>query len=340
VDVVLLVCRLILAAVLAVAAVAKLADRRGTGGSLEGFGLPPAAAPYLAVALPGVELLVAGALVPVATAWAGALAATALLVSFAGAIALALALARGSVADCHCFGRLSSETVGWSTLARNLVLVGLAAFVAIAGSDDAGAAVPAWGAWAALAAGLALNFAFLFELMKQHGRLLARLDELRPAASEPAAGPAAAAAALGAPAPNLALPDLSGRVVSLGDLLDGRRDALIVFSDPRCGACDPLLPEVARRQRDADSDPLVVLVSLGNPDDIRAKVSDHGIELVLLADDFEIARSFGIGGLPGAIALDAGGNVAGPPVHGANEVLPLLLGEASDGLQLVEVSGG
>jgi hypothetical protein len=83
-----------------------------------------------------------------------------------------------------------------------------------------------------------------------------------------------------------------------------------------------------------------VLVSLGDPDEIRAKVSDHGIELVLLADDFEIARSFGVGGLPAAIALDAAGNVAGAPVHGANEVLPLLLGGAGDGLRLVEVNGG
>ena len=73
---------------------------------------------------------------------------------------------------------------------------------------------------------------------------------------------------------------------------------------------------------------------------IRAKVSDHGIELVLLAEDFEIARSFGIGGLPGAIALDADGNVAGAPVHGANEVLPLLLSAAADELRLVEVNGG
>ena len=334
-DVLLLVCRLIVAAVLAVAAVAKLADRAGTRGSFEGFGLPPAAAGQLAVAVPGVELAIAAALLPVATAWAGALAATALLAGFTGAVALALA--RGVEADCHCFGRLSSETVGWSTLVRNLLLLAPAGFVAIAGTDDAGAAVPLWVGAVALGAGLAVNFAFLFELMKQHGRLLAQLEELRPAA---AAGPPAAPAP-GMRAPSLALPDLSGRTVSLDELLDGDRDALLVFSDPRCGACDPLLPAIAGRQRrDHGSEPLVVLVSLGDPEEIRAKVSDHGIELVLLAEDFEIARSFGIGGLPGAIALDADGNVAGAPVHGANEVLPLLLSAAADELRLVEVNGG
>jgi peroxiredoxin len=333
VDVLLLVCRLILAAVFAVAAVAKLADRSGTRRSLEGFGVPSAAAGHLAVAVPGAELLVAAALVPVATAWAGALAATALLAGFAGAVALALV--RGVEADCHCFGRLSSEKVGWSTLVRNLLLVGLAAFVAIAGADDAGASVPAWVGGVALAAGVALNFAFLFQLMQQNGRLLARLDELRPAASGPPAAPA-----LGAPAPSFALPDLSGRIFSLDDLLNGRREVLLVFSDPNCGACDPLLPEIGRRQRDPGSDPLVVLVSLGNPEDIRAKASDDGIELVLLADDFEIARSFGVGGLPGAIALDADGNVAGAPAHGTNEVLPLLLEGAPDVPRLVEVNGG
>jgi hypothetical protein len=333
VDVVLLVCRLVLAVVLAVAAIAKLADRTGTRRSLEGFGLPTGAATHLSLAIPAIELLIAAALVPVATAWGGALAATALLAGFTGAVALALA--RGVEADCHCFGRLSSEKVGWGTLARNLLLLGLAAFVAVAVRDDAGASVPLWIGGLALAAGLALNFAFLFELMKQHGRLLAQLEELRPAVSGPPATPAP-----GTPAPSLALPDLSGRIVALDELLDDDRDALLVFSDPRCGACEPVLPEIARRQRDPGSDPRVVLVSLGDPDEIRAKVSDHGIELVLLADDFEIARSFGVGGLPAAIALDAAGNVAGAPVHGANEVLPLLLGGAGDGLRLVEVNGG
>jgi peroxiredoxin len=333
VDVLLLACRLALTAVLAVAAVAKLADRSGTRSSLEGFGVPSGAAPYVAVAIPGVELMVAAALVPVATAWAGALAATALLAGFAGAVGVAIA--RGSEADCHCFGRLSSETVRWSMLLRNLALLGVAAFVAIAGSEDPGASVPTWVGGVALAAAVALNFVFLFELMKQHGRLLARLEELRPAASGPPTAPA-----LGAPAPNFALPDLSGQVVTLDELLDGRRDVLLVFSDPKCGACDPLLPEIARRQRDPGSDPRVVLVSLGDPEHVRAKVSDHGIELVLLADDFEIARSFGVGGLPGAIELDADGNVAGAPAHGTTQVLPLLLEGAPDELRLVEVNGG
>jgi peroxiredoxin len=211
----------------------------------------------------------------------------------------------------------------------------LAGFVAIAGGDDAGAAVPLWVGGVALGVGVALNFAFMYELMKQHGRVLARLEELRPAASGPPAAPVP-----GMRAPSLELPDLSGRLVSLDELLDGDRDALLVFSDPRCGACDPLLPEIARRQRDEGVHPSVVLVSLGDPDEIRAKASDHGIELVLLADDFEIARSFGIGGLPGAIAVDADGNVAGAPAHGAGEVLPLLLRGAADDLRLVEVNGG
>jgi uncharacterized membrane protein YphA (DoxX/SURF4 family)/peroxiredoxin len=338
VGVLLLTGRLVLAGVLLVAAVAKLADRAGARRSLEAFGVPAALAPAAAVALPVAELLVGAALVPVATAWVAALAATALLVSFS--VAIAVAIRRGVQADCHCFGRLSSEHVGRGTLARNLALLVPAVFVAVAGAGDAGTSATAWlgdlSAAAALglaggvlvSAALAVNFAFLFQLLKQNGRLWAEIEKLRGGARAPDGA-----------APRLALPDLSGRLVELDDLLDGDRGLLLVFSDPHCAACDPLLPEIGRRQGDRDADPTPVLVSLGTAEDIRAKVSDHGIELVLLAgNDFEIARSFGVRGLPGAVAVDADGRVSGDPAIGTDPVLELLTA-TSGRPRLVEVNG-
>jgi methylamine dehydrogenase accessory protein MauD len=328
-DGLLLTCRLLLAAVLLVAAVAKLADRAGARRSLEGFGVPTFLAPAAALALPIVELLAAIALLPTATAWAGAVAATALLVVFSAAVATAIA--RGIDADCHCFGNLASARVGYGTLARNLALLVPAAVLAISG--DTGASVTPWLGELAIVAALAVNFAFLFQLMKQNGRLWAEVEQLRGGASVPSPAPA-----VGDPAPGFALPDLSGELVELDDLLDGDRGVLMAFTDPACAACDPLLPEIGRRQRDPDADPRVVLVSLGSAEDIRAKVSDHGIDLVLLADDFELARSFGVTGLPGVITLDPDGRFAGEPALGTSPAMTLFR-SAFDAPRLVQVNG-
>jgi peroxiredoxin/uncharacterized membrane protein YphA (DoxX/SURF4 family) len=341
---VLLACRLVLAAVLLVAAFAKLADRDGSRRSLEGFGVPAPLAPAAAVALPLLELIVAIALVPVATAWVGALAGAALLLAFSAV--LAVTIARGADTDCRCFGRLSSKRVGPAMLARNLLLLAIAAFVAIAGAGDAGPSATAWlgdlstAAALGLAVGvlvgvaLALNFAFLVQLLKQNGRLWAELEELRGiAAGRPSV------VALGTPAPGFRLPDLAGRMVDLDDLLDGERGLLLVFSDPHCSACDPLLPEIARRQREPDAALRPLLVSLGSAEGIRAKVSDHGIDVVLLAgDDFEIAKSFGVTGMPGAVVLDAAGRVASEPALGTHRVMALL-DEMFGELRLVRVEG-
>src|SRR5215216_6392572 len=81
-DVVLLIVRLFLAAVLLVAGIAKLADRAGSRRSLLAFGLPKGLAGPLAVLLPLVELVAAVALVPSSTAVWGAWLSFGLFVLF------------------------------------------------------------------------------------------------------------------------------------------------------------------------------------------------------------------------------------------------------------------
>ena len=126
-----LAARLLLALVFAVAGVAKLRDRAGTRDALEGFGVPGNLVRTLAVVVPLAELAVAGLLVPAQTAAAGALGALLLLGVFTGAIGWNLA--HGRAPECHCFGQLHSAPTSWRTLARNGVLLAIAAF-ALAGS--------------------------------------------------------------------------------------------------------------------------------------------------------------------------------------------------------------
>src|SRR4051794_7272653 len=184
----LLIARLLLAGVFVVAGVSKLRDRAGSQKAVADFGVPSVLAPALGILLPLAELAVAGALIPAATAWWGALGAFVLLLLFV--VGIAANLARGRKPDCHCFGQLHSAPAGWSTLVRNGILAAIAGFILWQGRPDAGPSMVAWlGSLSAvqltgLLIGLFLlvllvsQWWFLLHLFRQNGRLLVRLDSL------------------------------------------------------------------------------------------------------------------------------------------------------------------
>lgn len=124
-----LLVRLMLAVVLAVAGVAKLTDRVGSRRAVVDFGVPERFASPVALLLPLAELTAAVLLVLRATARLGAVLALLLLAFFVAAIAVNLS--HGRRPDCHCFGQLHSAPVGWPTLARNVVLALAAAWVVL-----------------------------------------------------------------------------------------------------------------------------------------------------------------------------------------------------------------
>jgi hypothetical protein len=124
---VVLIARLILAAVFAVAAVGKLADRDGTRRALVDFGLPDLLAGPAAVGLPFGELAVSAFLVVGPVAVWGAMGALVLLAFFTTGIAVSLA--RGRRPDCHCFGQVRSAPAGPATLTRNAIFLVLAGLV-------------------------------------------------------------------------------------------------------------------------------------------------------------------------------------------------------------------
>ena len=132
----LLLLRLFLAGIFAVAGAAKLADLAGSRQAMRDFGVPAKLADIFGVLLPLVELATAVALVVPLTAWWGAVAAFSLLLIFVAGIGYNLA--QGRTPDCHCFGQLHSAPAGWSTLIRNLVLAGLAGVVVGFGRSTTG----------------------------------------------------------------------------------------------------------------------------------------------------------------------------------------------------------
>jgi peroxiredoxin len=292
VDTALLAARLLLAAVFASAAVSKLVDPRATATALAEFRVPRPLVRVGTRALPLVELAIAIALIPMATATWAAVVAAVLLAAFSSGVAGVLT--RGERVDCNCFGAIGLGPVSRWTLLRDFVLLGLAAFVAIAGPGDTGATPLAWIGPFAVAA------------------IAGVLFWSRP--------PERAASR----APDFDLPALDGERVTLAELLAEGRGLMIVFGEPSCAECERSLAAVGRLQRDHRGDPPVIVVSRGDLDANRAKASEHGLVTVLLEDEFKLARSLGITGMPGAATLDADGRIAQAPALGARAVDELL----------------
>jgi hypothetical protein len=125
--------RLVLAAVFAMAAFAKLRSLDEFVGVVHNYRiLPEFLVRPVAYALPPLEAAIALALLLEPTRSAGAVAAAALLVVFA--LAMAVNLARGRVEiDCGCFAATLRQRISWALVGRNVALIALAGLAMPAG---------------------------------------------------------------------------------------------------------------------------------------------------------------------------------------------------------------
>jgi thiol-disulfide isomerase/thioredoxin len=295
---------LLLAAVFAAAGVAKLADLDGSRKAVAGFGVPPRLASPLGTFLPLVELatavlLAVGALVGgTAAVRSGAFAALVLISVFCAAIAASVA--RGQAPDCHCFGQLHSAPAGKRTLARNGILLIVAAFVASAG--DAG--------WTVAAAAVVVA---LLGLLPRAKRLEASADALPHEA----------------PAPDFELSSLDGGAVSLAALRARGRPVLLVFTDPNCGPCIALAPEVADWQTRYANDVTIAVVERGEGS--HAAPDGHGRRDVLVERGREVSGAYRAEGTPSAVLISRDGLIASDVAGGA-PAIQALLGRTLQGL--------
>jgi len=121
-----------LGAVFLVAGIAKLRDPALFAEEIANYQLYPDTAPYLAAALPCIEVLVGAALVvtPGRSLWLQAAAVCTTLMMIAFTVATSHVLAEGINIDCGCFGG-DSGPVSSSTVLRDvtLILVSVALFV-------------------------------------------------------------------------------------------------------------------------------------------------------------------------------------------------------------------
>ena len=326
---VLLVGRAVLFGVFAIAGTAKLFDRRGARRAITDLGVPARLAGPAVALLPVVELMLATALLFAPPARLAAVGIIGLLGLFS--ILVAGTLRRGESPDCHCFGQMGGGPVGRGTLVRNAVLAAVALAVAAGGPgysvSDAVRELgdrPVSERILLVGGPIVLLMVFglgrtVFRLLAQQGRLLLRVDALEDLFAHHQG------VALGAPAPPFSLPDLEGRRVSLADLLDEGRPVLLVFTDPNCGPCAELMPELAGWERDYGDVVTIRVISRRDPAANRAMADAYGLAGVLVQTDREVARLYEASATPSAVLIGEDGHIAGPLVAGGVSIWRLLL---------------
>jgi methylamine dehydrogenase accessory protein MauD len=216
-------------------------------------------------------------------------------------------------------GDVGPSAVGWVDDLSTVQLVGL-----IAGVIVLGLLIAQW--W------------FLLNLMRQNGRLLVRLEALEVALASgdlsPSRNGSAVRAEMGLPvgsaAPDFELPDLSGGTLSLNSLRASGKPTLLLFTDPDCGPCQVLLPEVGRWQHERPEEIAVSLISRGEPEENRTQADEHGLSNVLLQEDWEVSEAYRVVGTPSAILVLPDGSVGSHLAVGAQEI-ETLMSRAAEG---------
>ncbi len=315
-----LLARILLFVVFAVAAVAKLADLRASSETVEAFGLPRRLAGPAGTALPVAELAAAAALLPQASARWGAAAALLLLLVFSGGVAYALS--QGRTPDCNCFGRVSSAQIGWRTLVRNGLLALIAALVVW---QAPGASLSAWTrspAAADLVASVAVLAAALLAIAAFQSRQRPAVASTAEAAGIDFGG----ALQPGEMAPDFELANLDGMQVSRDALLARGLPVVLVFASPTCGPCQTLMPELARWQTALNERLTLAVVEsgIGKVEVLRDQLQALGDLPVLVEPGRDVALAYRTSGTPTGIAINPEGRIASPPLPGAEHIESLI----------------
>lgn len=309
----LIVARLGLAAVFAAAGFAKLHDLRGSKKALGDFGVPPAWTPILAVLLPVTEVACAVALVRGEWAQRGAVVAAGLLAVFCAAIAVNLG--RGRAPVCRCFGQVSSLPISRGTLLRNLALLSVAGMVAWT-SDDIPFSWPQYSGHlfetaaitlvGLLAVLVGVLLWFSFHILAQNGGLMLRLEAVEAHLHMPPQSAPVEGLPLGQLAPAFDLYAVDGGTRNLYALEESHTTVMLVFTDPACGACEALLPDLVLWQRAYVDRLSIVPVTRGETEQIRAQSKARGLYNVLVQLDREVSQAYLVTAIPSAVLVVEG----------------------------------
>jgi peroxiredoxin len=193
----------------------------------------------------------------------------------------------------------------------------------------------------ALAAGSWLGW----QLLRQNGRMLLRLDELEKRLNELEFGGAdePAGLPLDSIAPEFELPNLAGEHKTLAQ--HRGQTVLLIFFNPACGFCRELLPklvvvdsereEAVHHGKDPASNgephsqqpswPHLLIISTGDLEANRKMFNQHKVTCpVLLQKDMEVATAYKANGTPTGYLINSEGKIASELAVGGEALLALL----------------
>jgi peroxiredoxin len=174
---------------------------------------------------------------------------------------------------------------------------------------------------------------FCYQLVRQNGRILLRLEALEqrleaPDAEPPSLTPSAPSGlAVGSIAPEFELPDLAGTRHCLSEFRG--RSVLLIFFNPDCGFCVRMGSDLAALVPEGSyGQPVPLVVTTGDAQANRQLFERHEIRCpVLLQKDMEVASQYQAHGTPMGYLIDEKGTIASNLAAGA----PALLALASAG---------
>jgi len=225
-------------------------------------------------------------------------------------------------------------------------------------------------AWLAILGGIWLGW----QLLRQNGRLLLRLEELEKRLDSLEFGEQPAPPAglpIGSPAPEFDLPDLAGQTRTRTEF--SGRSVLLMFFNPACGFCRDLLPKLATlypgssRRKEAQtenggseskidqslvtssatngensgSDLVVLIISTGDAETNRQLFNEHKLGCpIFLQKESEVAAAYKANGTPSGYLIDAEGKIASGLVIGAEALLEIASEPRSSRREEAQISSG
>lgn len=192
-----------------------------------------------------------------------------------------------------------------------------------------------------------------WQLLRQNGRMLLRLEAVERRLDELAFGgpEGPAGLPLDAAAPEFDLPDLAGQRHTLAESHGQPR--LLIFFNPACGFCRELAPKLGTHTGPADTlshrsparngagHPLPLIITTGAVEANRQFFSEHPVTCpVLLQKDGEVATAYQANGTPCGYLVDAEGKIASELAMGGEAVLALASGKAQSAKQKAEMESG
>jgi thiol-disulfide isomerase/thioredoxin len=128
----------------------------------------------------------------------------------------------------------------------------------------------------------------------------------------------------GTRAPDFTVDLLTGGSVTLAQLLALAKPLVLLFTDPRCGPCYELLPDLGGWQREYGDRLSFALVSAGEPKTNMAMTAEYGIHPVLLQQEQELTEAFKLQQAPAALVILPDGVISAGPRYGAFAIRQLV----------------